>query len=88
MSIERLVEELTLERYGPIVRDAERVPHLPLWLYREQWREEDPESADDSAAIEAFQRRRVKQQQRDADARRRAPRKFQVLTDDEIEAAS
>lgn len=88
MSIDRLLAELTLERYGPVVHDAERVPHLPLWLYREDWRE--TEGPDNSEAIEAFERSRERQNQRDRERRiaQKAERQLRVLTDEEAEGAA
>lgn len=89
MSLDRLLEELTLERYGPVVRDAERVPHLPLWLYRENWRQEEQE-CDDSEAIAAFERRRDKQTDRECKRRaaRKAERQLRVLSEEEAEGAA
>lgn len=65
---------------------AERIPHLPLWLYRENWRDGDtdlPGEGDDAVAIEAFRLRREREFERRAERNRRTVR----VVDDEVEAS-
>jgi hypothetical protein len=93
-----VVRRLEAERYGPVVHDAERVPHLPLWLFDEQWRAQPlddglplapPPPKEDIAKIAAHRRRTELAQQREVRRRREVARhrSVRLLTEEEASRA-